>query len=149
MKQKKILPPTFFNAAIAIIILVYFVFPVSKIIHFPWNLPGIFLVIFGVVLNLHADSSFKKNSTTVKPFEKSSRLITTGTFRLSRNPMYLGMVSILLGICIILGSITPFFVVLIFIIVIDYLFIRVEESMLEEQFGNTWLKYKKSVRRWI
>ena len=103
----------------------------------------------GSLLNLIADSSFKKINTTVKPFEESTALLTDGVFRISRNPMYLGMAFILSGISILLGSLSPFFVILIFMFAMDFVFIRKEEAMLQKKFGTTWLEYKKTVRRWI
>ena len=149
MNKKKILPPTFFNCAIVFILLLHFFFPLSDIVDFPWNMIGIVPAGFGIILNIYADRAFKKHKTTVKPFEVSSSLITNGMFRLSRNPMYLGMSLILFGICIFLGSVSPFLIVAIFVITVDYKFIRVEELMLEEQFGIDWINYKNSARRWI
>jgi protein-S-isoprenylcysteine O-methyltransferase Ste14 len=63
--------------------------------------------------------------------------------------MYLGLVLILLGIAICMGSLTPHLVVFLFAIFMDILFIRFEEKKLEETFGEAWVEYKKSVRRWI
>lgn len=98
---------------------------------------------------MFADRAFKKVETTVKPHEESTTLITDGVFRLSRNPMYVGFVLILLGIAIFVGSLTPYAVVIVFPILMDRIFIRGEERMLEETFGGAWLEYKKKVRRWI
>jgi protein-S-isoprenylcysteine O-methyltransferase Ste14 len=102
--------------------------------------------LIGVVLNLLADRAFKFNQTTVKPFEESSTLITTGIFRYSRHPMYLGMVFILAGLALIMGSLTPFILILAFLILMDRVFIKVEEQMLEKKFGESWLTYKAKVR---
>jgi len=63
--------------------------------------------------------------------------------------MYLGFVLILLGLAVLLGSLTPFIVVPIFAAVIDRVFIVVEEQMLANRFGQAWLDYKSRVRRWI
>ena len=57
----------------------------------------------GIALNLAADNSFKRYKTTVKPVENSTVLITAGVFRLSRHPMYLGFVLILVGITLLMG----------------------------------------------
>jgi len=149
MTKRRPLPPTYFNSSIFLIILIHFIVPGKTIISFPWNLSGIIPVIIGAVLNLMADREFKINNTTVKPFEESSFLITTGVFKMSRNPMYLGMVLVLLGICIFLGSITPYIVVILFIVLINALFIKIEEKMLAETFGDSWLNYTKKARRWI
>lgn len=149
MTRKKILPPTYFFIAIIATSLIHFIFPIFKFINFPWNLIGIIPLIIGIAFNILADNSFKKHATTVKPFEESSALVTNGTFRISRNPMYLGMALILFGIGILLGLLSPYFVILIFILLLDFVFIQKEEAMLQNKFGAKWLEYKNRVRRWL
>ena len=61
----------------------------------------------------------------------------------------LGMVLILFGIAIFMGSFTPIIVVVIFGILIELVFVRTEEKMLEQQFGPSWDAYKGKVRKWI
>ena len=56
---------------------------------------------------------------------------------------------VLTGIAVILGWLMPFFVVPVFAIVADTVFVRVEERMLAERFGQAWLTYRAKVRRWI
>jgi protein-S-isoprenylcysteine O-methyltransferase Ste14 len=63
--------------------------------------------------------------------------------------MYLGMVLILLGIAVLMGSLTPYAIVVVFTVLMDMIFIRVEEKMLEEKFGKVWLEYAQKVRRWV
>jgi protein-S-isoprenylcysteine O-methyltransferase Ste14 len=63
--------------------------------------------------------------------------------------MYLGFVLILVGVAIVLGSLAPFVVIPIFAILMDVVFIQVEERMLEQKFGSAWLEYTRKVRRWI
>ena len=92
---------------------------------------------------------FIKAGTTVKPYHESSELVTMGPFNLTRNPMYLSMTVFLLGLAILLGSLTPFFVIPVFIWIITTRFIRVEERMLEQRFGDSYRAYKTRVRRWI
>jgi protein-S-isoprenylcysteine O-methyltransferase Ste14 len=113
------------------------------------ELLGIIPLAVGIVINVVADRAFRRAGTTVKPFQESSALIMTGVFRLSRNPMYLGFVLVVLGIAVITGSLTPLVVVPAFALLLDRNFIAAEERMLEERFGSVWLEYKKSVRRWI
>jgi protein-S-isoprenylcysteine O-methyltransferase Ste14 len=127
----------------------HFLFPGVTDLVFPWPLLGVIPLALGIGINLVADRSFKQHNTAVKPLEKSTALVTHGVFRVSRNPMYLGIVLILLGIALFLGSLTPYLVVFLFAIFIDIVFIRFEEKKLEEIFGEAWLEYKKSVRRWI
>jgi protein-S-isoprenylcysteine O-methyltransferase Ste14 len=148
-KNRRVLPPTYLLLSLATMVLLHFVIPVAKFAPYPWNLLGIFPLVIGVALNLVADTAFKKKQTTVKPFEKSAALVVTGVFQISRHPMYLGMALILLGIAILMGNLTPLVIVAIFGILMELVFVRIEERMLEEQFGETWLAYKKKVRKWI
>ncbi len=149
MKNQKILPPTCLNAAIVFMIVIYFLLPGLRLIYYPWNFLGAIPFIAGVFLNLHADRAFKKFETTVKPFETSSALITEGTFRFTRNPMYLGFELMLLGVAVFMGTVAPFIIVILFPFIIHHQFIKHEEKMLDEKFGQTWQDYKNRVRRWI
>jgi protein-S-isoprenylcysteine O-methyltransferase Ste14 len=149
MPSKKILPPTYVLIAIVIMAVLHLLFPVMVIISLPWNVIGLLPLLLGIGINLMADNALRKAKTTVKPFEESSALVTGGVYRISRHPMYFGFVLILIGVALIMGSLTPFLVVPVFAILIDTVFIRVEERMLEDKFGRTWLDYKKHVRRWI
>jgi protein-S-isoprenylcysteine O-methyltransferase Ste14 len=110
---------------------------------------GIVLLILGVVLNLIADRDLKRSRTTIKPFQQSTTLVTEGAYHISRHPMYLGFVLILFGISVLLGFISPHIVMIVFVILMEYLFIREEEMMLEEQFQEEWIQYKSKVRKWI
>jgi len=149
MKKKRVLPPVYLLLSIATMVILHFLIPVKKIAAYPWNLLGILILAIGVLLNLMADAAFKRERTTVRPFEKSTALVVTGVFQVSRHPMYLGMALILLGIAFLMGTLTPLIIVVVFGILMEWVFVRTEERMLEEQFGVTWLAYKNKVRKWI
>jgi protein-S-isoprenylcysteine O-methyltransferase Ste14 len=149
MKTRKLLPPAYVLTAIVLMVALHLIAPAARLISSPWNLLGIIPLAVGIVINVVADRAFRRAGTTVKPFQESSALIMTGVFRLSRNPMYLGFVLVVLGIAVITGSLTPLVVVPAFALLLDRNFIAAEERMLEERFGSVWLEYKKSVRRWI
>jgi len=149
MKHEKVLPPSYLFVSIVTMTALHFLFPVKNVVVFPLNFLGAIPLSIGIVFNLIADSALKKHKTTVKPFEKSTVLITDGIFRISRHPMYLGFVLILTGIAIFMGSLTPYLVIVAFAVLMDAVFIRTEETMLEETFDEAWLDYKRRVRRWI
>jgi protein-S-isoprenylcysteine O-methyltransferase Ste14 len=136
-------------AAIALIIVLHVLIPGPQIISSPWRYLGILPLLIGSALNLLADQAFKQHETTVKPFEEATFLVTHSVFRISRHPMYLGFVLLLIGIAILLGSVTPWLMVAGFPFLMENLFIRTEETMLEARFGSTWLEYKQRVRRWF
>ena len=149
MAGKKVLPLTYLLIAIVVMAAFHFVLPMTQVVPGLWRLIGLLPLAGGVGLNLMADKALHQANTTVKPFEASTTLITTGAFQISRHPMYLGFVLILIGLAILLGSLIPYLVISIFAILMDRVFIQVEERMLKEQFGRTWLDYKARVRRWI
>lgn len=149
MQRKPVLPPMYLLTAMIAMVALHFVFPVAKIIPFPWQLMGVLPLALGAALNIIADKAFGDAKTTVKTFQESAALITDGVYRICRHPMYLGFVLILLGLAILLGSLAPFFVIPIFAIVMDLVFIVVEERMLAGKFGQEWVKYVTKVGRWL
>ena len=110
---------------------------------------GIIPLVIGMALNGVASHDFKKHKTTIKPFEKSTALVTKGVFNYTRNPFYLGMILIIFGIALLHGSITPFIIVPAFAILIERVFIVHEERILIETFGDQYNEYCDRVRRWI
>ena len=149
MKEKPILPPTYLLMALLLMIILNFAIPIIKIIPVPWNVTGLLPLMLGLWISIGADAQFKKRETTIKPFKKPSALVIDGWFKISRNPMYLGFVLVLVGISILLGSLTPFLVMVVFSIIMQLKFIRFEEQMMTETFGEEWEKYVQNVRRWI
>jgi protein-S-isoprenylcysteine O-methyltransferase Ste14 len=149
MMGKKLMPTTYLLIAILLSIGLHFLVPLSYVVPSPWNLIGLVPIAFGIWINLSADHAFKMAHTTVKPFEESSALLQDDAYRYSRNPMYLGFESILLGIALLLGSLSPYLVVILFPFAIERSFIHAEESMLEAKFGEEWRQYKSRVRKWL
>ncbi len=149
MKRKRVLPPIYLLVAIVAMVALHFLLPVMRIVPLLWSLLGFIPLACGIGIEIIADNALRAAKTTVKPFEQSTALVTSGVYGISRHPMYLGFVLILIGIAVMMGSLTPFIVILPFVIVMDRGFISVEERMLEERFGKVWLEYKHRVRRWL
>jgi len=82
-------------------------YPEIKFISIPWNLLGLLFLGTGIGISYAAEAQFHRVNTSVKPFVKSTALVTDGMFKFSRNPMYLGFACILLGVAILLGSWDP------------------------------------------
>jgi len=147
--RKRIMPTTYFIVLMVLSIGLHFIFPIKKVLYPPFTYLGFIFILFGIILNLWTDRLFKNMNTTVKPFEYPTDLITSGPFRISRHPMYLGMASVLLGMAVIHGTIITFLFPILFMIIMELLFIPFEEENLETIFGNKYLDYKKKVRRWM
>jgi len=149
MKIKALMPDGYFVILLAMSILFASIFPIVKIIFYPYSLIGIILIIIGLSLTFVANFILLKKKTSIKPLEKPSELIISGPFKFSRNPIYLGMALILFGVEIVLGWLSPFLFPIMFVIIINKSFIPIEENNLEKLFGGKYLDYKKRVRRWI
>ena len=147
--KTKLMPTTFLLVAMLLCLALNFLIPITYLFLAPINLLGLIPLLIGLWLNLSADRAFKRADTTVKPFKESNSLIEDGVFRFSRNPMYFGFALILLGISILLRSLSPYIVVVLFVLLIDRMYIRYEEQMLETKFGYEWKAYRSRVRKWI
>ena len=112
---------------------------------------GSFMIISGLIIILSAIILFKKYKTTITPLKpsKATKLITDGIYKFSRNPMYLGLLLVLLGISIILNLIGGFFLIPLFILYLNLFQIIPEENAMVDLFKDEFLDYKKNVRRWI
>ena len=112
---------------------------------------GSFMIISGLIIILSAIILFKKYQTTVSPLNPSNatKLITDGIYKFSRNPMYLGLLLMLLGISIILNLTGGIFLIPLFILYINLFQIIPEENAMVDLFKDEFLEYKKKVRRWI
>ena len=115
----------------------------------PFILIGLGLIGFGFLLAFNSISRFIKAKTGVVPFSKSTALITEGFYKYTRNPMYVGMNSFLLGLLIILNNPINFIYLVIFFFIVRNLFVIKEEVQMLETFGEEYLAYKNNVRRWL
>ncbi len=125
--------------------------PISKLIESPWNNLGIVMVILAALMDFTSLYLFFKKRTTPNPMkpEFTTGLVTNGMYRFSRNPMYLGMLVMLIGFAVYLGQLTPFLILPAFYFLITEMQIKPEEEMLEQKFGKEYLEYKRRVRRWL
>ena len=143
------IPPVLLLAALLIQAAVHVLVPSAQVIPRSWNLLGVLIVIGSFAVVVVADQQFKRAGTTVKPFEDSRALVTNGVFAISRNPMYLGMVVILFGVAIGLGSLVSLAVPLAFAWMLSVRFILPEERRLAQLFGEQYNEYHRRVRRWL
>lgn len=110
---------------------------------------GALLVALAVVLNVWADQVFKAAHTPVRPDELPSQLVTRGPFAWSRNPMYVGLVLLLLGAALLVGTVPFWLLPGILWLVLAAVFVRHEERVLRAQFGAEFDAYCRTVSRWL
>lgn len=148
-KTKGPIPPVILLVTILCEIGLHYWLPITRLIQAPWNWFGVVIIVLGVLIIVMPATAFARADTTIKPFQDSSKLVVSGLYRYTRNPMYVGMVIILLGIAVLLGDLSPFLMPILFVPVLNTRVIRHEEQMLEERFGDEYRDLKKTVRRWI
>lgn len=146
----KIKPPHIFLISLIIGLLVHFFL-------YPWPIVegsiidlaiGIIFVVTGFTLIKWAFKTFKKHEID-KAFKPVKTLVKTGPFARTRNPMYVSLILIYLGISIIFNTMIPI-LILPFTIIFLYQYVIVkEETYLEKLFGKEYMDYKAKVRRWI
>jgi protein-S-isoprenylcysteine O-methyltransferase Ste14 len=104
---------------------------------------------FGIGLMGAAIGLFRRTEQDPKPWEPTPEIISTGVYRFTRNPMYVGMALLQGGIGLALASAWIIALVPVVLAVVYVTAVRHEEAYLEEKFGAIYLKYKSLVRRWI
>ena len=147
MKIKNI-PPTYLFTAIAIVPILWLIIPEINFIIYPYNLVGMLPLLLGFILMRSVRNLLRANNTT-HSFDESTFIVQESLFSWSRNPMYLGMVLLLTGWAVLFqnaaGLITP----VIFFMVIQFKFIPFEEAKMYNTFGEEYLSYKRTVRKWF
>lgn len=109
------------------------------------------VAILGMMLPTVAAISFKKACTTVHPNNpnKTSCLVTTGIYRITRNPMYLGFAFMLLGWGLYLGNMAALFGLPVYMFYMNQFQIKPEERILTEKFGQAYQDYRSNANRWL
>lgn len=146
---RRVLPPIYFLGALLLMAGLHVAFPILQVVPFPYRYTGAGLVLGGILLAGWAAWLFGRAGTTIKPFQESSALVVRGPYRVTRNPMYVGMVTVLSGIALLLGSLSPGIIIPPFVALMNRRFIRFEEAVLERAFGAEYREYKARVRRWL
>lgn len=112
-------------------------------------LAGVTVLVAGVVLNVWAERLFRKNGVGVCPFSPVSRLISTGPYRFTRNPMYLGMVLLSGGVSLMTGLYFNLVASALLAIWLHFRFVLPEEDFLRGRLGVEYLVYASANSRWL
>lgn len=147
--RKRVMPPTYFLLALVLVIASRFFLGVLVFSNMITLAVGSALMAAGVALNLLADSAFKRHATPVSPDAVPSAFVAAGVFRVTRNPMYLGMALIVAAAALLVGEPVGLLVACAFLLAMDRLFVPGEERNLAQAFGPVYVDYKTEVRRWI
>ena len=139
-------PPVILLASIVLQIILLFSFPISVDLS---SLLGLILILSGISLVFVSFRFMRKMKTTFIPDGTPEVLISSGPFKFSRNPIYLGMLTVLVGVAFLMSSLSAIIIAFVFGIIINFTWIAHEEKKLHELFSEDWKNYSSKVRRWI
>jgi protein-S-isoprenylcysteine O-methyltransferase Ste14 len=145
----KIHPPVLTVIFIVIAYVAKWAIPIPFVIPGIWHLIGFGLVVIGFLFGVAAFLAFRKARTTLDPHGKVSAIVTSGIYRFSRNPIYLGFLLMLSGLPLNSGSYWGVLLSPVFVMSMNRLVIEKEEAYLEKKFKDVYTSYKSRVRRWL
>jgi len=151
--ETRIPPPVIDGLALLAVFLLWKFAPQLQL-DVPWRIAvtiGSALIMAGLFMGVISAGLFKKKKTTVLPFkpQRTSTLVTDGFYKITRNPMYLGMALVVLGAIFITRQPVGLIALLAACAFLTKFQIKPEEKALEQIFGQEYLDYKTRVRRWI
>lgn len=149
MKGFPDLPPLWLLLALALVWVLGTWLPLVRLFGPVWQAAGLVLGLAGVGLILWSALWFWRKRTTIEPHHDPSVLIVEGPYKLSRNPIYLGMLAILTGGVLWQGALSPVPVPFAFAAILTRRFIEPEEAALRRAFGAEGERYLKATRRWL
>ena len=138
--------------ALIFIVVAYFL---GRFIPLPFTAPailryiGLALTIIGFLLGIGAFIEFNKAQTTLDPHGSTRQLVTSGIYRFTRNPIYLGFLLMVIGLPLYFGFYWGIVLAPIYIFLMNHLVIQHEEAYLKKKFGDIYTTYISRVRRWV
>ena len=145
----KIPPPLIYVAGFVLGLALERFFPELVLPKIPSRVAALLCIALGVTIAVWSVGLFHRERTSFVPIKPTTTLVIYGPYRFTRNPMYLGLVCVYLGIALWFGIFWALILLpAVMALIQRYVIIR-EEQYLERKFGGEYLKYKADVRRWI
>ena len=142
-------PPQLYLIAIILGGLIHLLWPLSLGFPLVFTIIGLALLATSLSLMVWASREFKQAETAVPHKIGASTLVTSGPYRYTRNPMYVSLTLLQLGIGLIMGSAWVLLALIPVLIIMNQGVIAREETYMKQQFGQPYLDYKTAVRRWL
>jgi protein-S-isoprenylcysteine O-methyltransferase Ste14 len=142
-------PPALYAGTLCIGLLLSFIFPIGFL---PRSLSvtlGVLAVICAGAIAISASRSMNRARTAVNPSQPTTAIVSDGVFSLSRNPIYLSLTLLYIGVTFLFSSLWALLLLLPLLVIVQIGVVQREESYLERKFGDEYLRYKATVRRWV
>jgi protein-S-isoprenylcysteine O-methyltransferase Ste14 len=142
-------PPALYAVTLLIGLGLSFIFPVSFLPRPISLLFAVFAVIGAGWFSTSAFRTMTRAQTAIDPAKPATAIVSDGVFRFSRNPLYLSLTLLYIGISLLFNALWALLLLLPLLVVVQIGVIQREEVYLERKFGDEYLRYKTQVRRWL
>ena len=142
-------PPALYAGTLFIGLLLNFVFPISFLPRSIALVLGVMVIICAASIVFSAVRSMNRAQTAVNPSQPTTVIVSDGIFSLSRNPIYVALTMLYVGIALLLSALWALLLLLPLLVIVQIGVVQREESYLERKFGDEYLRYKARVRRWL
>ena len=142
-------PPVLCAATLGLGVLLHLVFPVRLLPALPSRIAGAALLCLAAGFALWAERVLHAAGTNVRPDRPTTAIVATGPYRISRNPLYVSLCLLQIGIALLIDGLVPLLFVVPLALTLHFGVIRREERYLETKFGTDYLVFKSRVRRWL
>jgi protein-S-isoprenylcysteine O-methyltransferase Ste14 len=143
------LPPVLYTGTLLLALALHWLFPIRPFPAPLCRVLGAILILVSGALAKWGEVAMHRAGTNVRPDQPSTTIVTDGPFRFSRNPLYLSITGLYVGIALMVNALFPFLLLIPLLAVMYWGVILREERYLEAKFGDTYRAYKARVRRWI
>ena len=142
-------PPVLYGGALAVGAGLDWLIPLPLLAPGAGQAPGVVLILAGLALALWCVLLFRRAGTAVEPYKPSTAIVSSGPYRFSRNPIYVALTAVSVGIGLWANSAWMLGLLLPTLVIMRIAVIGPEERYLEAKFGAEYLDYKARVRRWL
>lgn len=142
-------PPLIYVVFFGLALLLHLVAPLAIAPSIVVRAAALILLVGGLVLIGSSNVLFRRANTSLMPIKPASALVQGGVYRLTRNPMYLGLLCVYIAAALWFGLIWPLVLAPLLIVAMQRLVIAKEEAYLDRRFGDDYRQYRAHVRRWI
>jgi protein-S-isoprenylcysteine O-methyltransferase Ste14 len=144
-----ILPPLLMVLALMLVLVLRHFWPLATGARVPAIALGIALCVLGIVSMAWGRVTLMKGGTNVNPLKPTTAIVTSGPFRFTRNPLYVGIMGLFVGVSLLIDTWWGIVVLIPVSLIIHFGVVLREETYLERKFGDSYLSYKAAVRRYL
>lgn len=144
-----VLPPLVYGAAFIVVLALRWLWPMPIVGHTMALCSGLALIVFAVAIAIWGRRTMHAAGTNISPLKPATVVVTTGPFRFSRNPLYLALTILYLGLSLAFNTWWGIVLLVPLLIIMHYGVVLREECYLDQKFGETYRQYRSTVRRYV